>query len=288
MPRALFFGLTTVDLVFVIQGLPLEDSKNSATQSFYLAGGPATNAAITFASLGGQSQLVSALGSHSIAQIAHKDLASYNVPHMNLVSSSTYQPAVSSILINEVNGSRTIVTSKSIDQKEALTEEVRKELAREVLHADLFDGQIFEADLEIAETFLRAGKPVVLDGDLYTAGLEKLLPFVDCVIFGSNFKVDGADDSQSIAQWFQSFGIDRVSRTRGGDSIQVWEGSNYSEIDIEEIKPKDTLGAGDIFHGAFLFFYLTGCDFQRSLEKARDIATLSTKTYGTRDWIEHI
>jgi sugar/nucleoside kinase (ribokinase family) len=51
------------------------------------------------------------------------------------------------------------------------------------------------------------------------------------------------------------------------------------------IKPVDTLGAGDIFHGAFCHYILQN-DFPVSLERAAEIASLSCTSLGTRAWID--
>jgi sugar/nucleoside kinase (ribokinase family) len=52
------------------------------------------------------------------------------------------------------------------------------------------------------------------------------------------------------------------------------------------IQPVDTLGAGDIFHGAFCHYLLERNDFLLSLERAGEVASLACTSLGTRAWIE--
>jgi sugar/nucleoside kinase (ribokinase family) len=52
------------------------------------------------------------------------------------------------------------------------------------------------------------------------------------------------------------------------------------------VLPVDTLGAGDIFHGAFCHYLLECNDFLLSLERAGEVASLSCTSLGTRAWIE--
>lgn len=52
-----------------------------------------------------------------------------------------------------------------------------------------------------------------------------------------------------------------------------------------EIKPIDTMGAGDILHGAFCHFILEH-DYHTSLARAAEIASQSCTSLGTRNWIE--
>ncbi len=56
----------------------------------------------------------------------------------------------------------------------------------------------------------------------------------------------------------------RVAITRGGSSIRFVEGETRGEISVPQIRPVDTLGAGDIFHGAFCYYACRpGVTFQR-------------------------
>jgi sugar/nucleoside kinase (ribokinase family) len=50
----------------------------------------------------------------------------------------------------------------------------------------------------------------------------------------------------------------------------------------------DTMGAGDIFHGAFCYFFSIGYGFEESLERAAEIASESCRYRGTREWAEHL
>jgi sugar/nucleoside kinase (ribokinase family) len=50
----------------------------------------------------------------------------------------------------------------------------------------------------------------------------------------------------------------------------------------------DTMGAGDIFHGAFCFFSSEGKGFVESLGEAANIAAESCRYKGTREWMKHL
>ena len=57
-------------------------------------------------------------------------------------------------------------------------------------------------------------------------------------------------------------------------------------VPVMSIKPVDTLGAGDIFHGAFCHYIMERNDFLIALERASEVASLSCTSLGTRAWIE--
>lgn len=67
---AVFAGLSTLDLAYAVDRYPAEDAKTQAADLFLGAGGPAANAAITYAFLSGRTPtLVTALGKHALAEL---------------------------------------------------------------------------------------------------------------------------------------------------------------------------------------------------------------------------
>ena len=74
-PKALFVGLATVDLIYTVDEVPRRNQKISVSGQQVSAGGPATNAATTFAFFGGRAELVTAVGSHPLAAVIRGGLA---------------------------------------------------------------------------------------------------------------------------------------------------------------------------------------------------------------------
>ena len=64
----LFVGLTTIDIQYLVDTFPALNSKMVAGTFAMSVGGPATNAAITFAHLGGKSHLMSAIGNNQFTR----------------------------------------------------------------------------------------------------------------------------------------------------------------------------------------------------------------------------
>ncbi len=55
-------------------------------------------------------------------------------------------------------------------------------------------------------------------------------------------------------------------------------------VAVPQINPVDTLGAGDIFHGAFCYYILQR-DFPSALAAASQVAARSCEFFGTRSWV---
>ncbi len=279
----LFVGLTTIDIIFSLTSFPQEDSKNTASESTASAGGPATNAAVAFAFLGGSARLVSSLGIGGIASVARDDLTNRSVQHLDLTPERESPPALSAILIAE--DSRTIVTSPAIDDEVEVPNGGLSETLDELVgQADviLLDGHQTKVAEVVAREATRRKKMVVLDGDLYGAGLEPIVPMVDVAIFGKSFSVGGLGNFD----YFSKRGVRNIVGTNGRQPIEFSLDGRRGQIDVTPVKAVDTLGAGDFFHGAFCYWIACGLEAEDALARARDVAQQSVEHFGTRSWMD--
>ncbi|MFB8001532.1 PfkB family carbohydrate kinase [Nocardia sp. NPDC056000] len=285
MPSALFVGLTTVDLAYGLESYPHEDSKTVAVDQFLGAGGPAANAAVAYALLSGESpELVTGLGTHPLADVARNDLVEHGVTVIDATPGSRHQPPVSSILVARKAQSRTIV---SLDASR-ISASFDNRLAAGVATAKvvLVDGHYPELALGIAREANRAGVPVILDAGRWKESHLSILPLVDAAIVSSAFEPPDlhTDAASDIAEYVRSFGPKQVAITCGADPIRYFRGAHSAEIAVHNAGAIDTLGAGDIFHGAYCYYSAQGYDFAEALECAAKIATLSCQYFGTRQW----
>ena len=69
--------------------------------------------------------------------------------------------------------------------------------------------------------------------------------------------------------------------SKGGQNIELF-GDEMDHILIEKVKVVDTMGAGDILHGAYSFGIANGLKPKDSLIQASKIATKSTTHWGAR------
>ena len=84
--------------------------------------------------------------------------------------------------------------------------------------------------------------------------------------------------------WFAAQGVPYLAVTRGAQSILGWDRGRRFEIEIDPVEAKDTLGAGDVLHGAFCYFFALAQNFEEALRKASKIATRSCKSMGIQTW----
>ncbi|MFE3189210.1 PfkB family carbohydrate kinase [Nocardia sp. NPDC059240] len=287
---AVFVGLSTLDLSYAVDRYPLEDTKTRADGLFLGAGGPAANAAITHAFLAHRSastrhtMLVTALGTHALAQSIRADLRAQSVEIWDEAAAETGRPPVSSIVVAAETGTRTIVSTdgSGMDPYPSLESHYLDD-------ADivLVDAHYPRLAFEAADT---AGDvPVVLDGGRWREEIHrKLLPDIDIAICSDAFtppELDG--DTDAVIDFLHATGPRLVAITNGGGPIRYSTPEGRGVIEVAADGIVDTLGAGDILHGAFCYFSARGQDFPLALEHAAEVATLSCRFPGTREWMRH-
>jgi sugar/nucleoside kinase (ribokinase family) len=112
MPIGLFIGLTTLDFIYLTPSIPQPNQKIVAIDSLTAAGGPATNAAMTFQWLGNHSRLLSAIGQHPSSHFIHSDLA--NLELFDLLPDRLESLPISSILVTQSTGDRAVISVNAV------------------------------------------------------------------------------------------------------------------------------------------------------------------------------
>ena len=87
--KGLFVGLCTLDYVYYADEFPKENKKIKVNEYARYIGGPAANAAITYAALGGDATLATCLGSSLESKMILEELRSYGVKVLNYSSQYT-------------------------------------------------------------------------------------------------------------------------------------------------------------------------------------------------------
>jgi sugar/nucleoside kinase (ribokinase family) len=283
----LFVGLTTLDVIYRVAAPPTANQKIVASDTLLAAGGPATNAAIAFQYLGNPSMLLSVVGGHPLSQIIHTDLQACQVAHVDLQPNDPTPPPTSSILVTEATGDRAVVSMNAV-RRQASTEAIPPTIQDQIRAGDvdivLMDGHQMDVGEAIATLAKDHQVPVVIDAGSWKPGFERVLPLADVVIASANFYPPDCTCNEAVFAYLRSLQIPKIAISRGGEAIQFHTADQRGQIPIPQVKVVDTLGAGDILHGAFCHFY-PQFSFPDALEKAAAIASRSCQFLGTRQWI---
>lgn len=283
MTRGLFIGLATLDCIYLTKRLPASNEKIVALDGAIAAGGPAANAAVTFSYLGDRATYLGVLGSHPIAQLIRTDLESRGVKIVDLEGDRLQPPAVSSIIVTESTGERAVISvnaTKSQIQEDRIPANILEDI-----DLVLIDGH----QMAISQILARQAKtrqiPVVIDGGSWKPGFDRVLPFVDYAICSDAFYPPQCQTQSEVLSFLETFSIPYLAITQGDRPIQYVTPEKKGQLEIPAVPVVDTLGAGDVFHGAFCHYILQH-DFLKSLEKSTQIAARSCQFFGTRHWMD--
>lgn len=301
-PVGIFVGLTVLDLVHHVTTLPGANEKITAKSQFLAAGGPAANAAVTFAALGGRATLVTALGTTQQAQIARADLEKHGV-EIKDVGPPDFELSVSAVTVLAATGDRSVT---SLDG--GTTTVSAAGISDHLVPADvlLIDGHHPELARAAVEHYRGTSTEVIMDAGRWKPHYVDLLPHTDTIISSADFTVPDPlgslprtlDDDLAPTDLFAGT---RFARTGGEHPITWWQRNPDGTTPAGQVVPPtvravDTLGAGDIFHGAYAFYSahnFTGNDrvtaqkrdFAVLLGQASEVAAHRVQCLGPRQWI---
>lgn len=290
----LFVGLCTLDVIQLVDHVPAPDEKLTALAQTVAAGGPAANAAAAYAHLGGAATLLTGIGRHPLATGVTADLAALGVRVVDLDPDRAEPPAVSSILVTAGTGQRAVASLNTAGRPlPAPTEPTAvRDLADLVAAASVveLDGHHMELATAVARTARAAGRLTLLDGGSWKPRTAELLPWIDVAVCSADFHPPGTATPRETLAFLAAHGVPWAAVTQGPGPI-LWSGPDaHGELPVPPTADiADTLGAGDILHGA-LAHYLpprltTPADLLAPLTRASAIATTSCASFGTRTWM---
>ena len=97
----------------------------------------------------------------------------------------------------------------------------------------------------------------------------------------------GCSSRNEVIQFLKNCGVTNIAITNGSAPIEFVFGQSSGSVRVPQVDAVDTMGAGDILHGAYCHFAAMGRDFVDSLTQAASIASESCRYAGTREWMTH-
>lgn len=286
-PAGVFAGLATLDVISRVSRMPEENEKITATRQFVAAGGPAANAAVTFAALGGTATLITTLGSGQIARMIADELALVGVRVVDVAPELADAASVSSVVVTESTGDRAVIggDAAAVDAPAPAPGVLSDVLDdADVVLLDGHHPRIAAAVLDAAP----AGLPTVLDAGRWKPVMSVLVPGMTDIVASADFRAPGAADSTATAEWILGQGAPVVVTTAGRGPVRWWTDGVSGEVQVPRVDAVDTLGAGDVFHGAYAFAAATRAGIRSRISFAASVAATRCAHVGPRSWLRAI
>lgn len=282
-PLILCAGIAVIDYIFRIEALPKPDTKNRASAFMIASGGNMANAAVSIVRLGGRADLSAPLGGPAGADMAGdailRKLDEENIGHSAVVRVDGMHSPISAILVQS-GGERAIVNYRDDALAKARCEDPSRLV--ENVDAVLIDNRFPEFSLPIALAAKKSGKIVLMDADDPTRETDALLNACSHVVFSSH----GLRNTARMQDF--TAGLNAVAKrtpallavTDGANGSWWHDGRDVHHIAAHPIHAIDTLGAGDVFHGACVLMLAEGRDFEHALRFSAAAAAIKCTRFG--------
>jgi len=281
-PHILCIGMAVRDLTFRIEQLPERGFKVNASHFEEISGGNALNAAIGIVRLGGRASICGPMGDigETSSRYIFDRLAEEGIDAKHIVHMPGLVTPISNIMIDP-SGERTIVTFRDPRLWKVRLPDT-DELLRDC-QAILTENRCAEFCTELCVEARRRGIPVVVDVDRAMSLREGLLTASSHLVFSSEALQstagigDDAEALKKIARLTPSF----LAGTRGAQGT-LWldPQQNLQHTPAFPVHTVDTLGAGDVFHGAFALAITEKQDIPSALRFASAAAALKCTRFG--------
>ncbi len=279
------FGLNAVDHLVVVPEYPAFNSKIHLSEHVQAAGGQTATAMVALQRLGFKTAYAGRFGSDAEGRFGLASLLDEGVDTSAAETIEGASNQIAFIIIDARNGERTIIWDRDARLAYRRDEAPVEMAARgRVLHLDAHDPP---ACVEMARRAHAAGTIVSADIDNIYEGLPELLPLVDILISSTEFphRLTGIVDERAALREIQArYGSPVVGMTRGTRGAIVYCEGSFIEASAYCVPNgcRDTTGAGDAFHGGFLYGLLHNEDLETSLRLANATASLKCRSLGAR------
>ncbi len=274
-------GLAVQDFIFFVDEMPRQPVKYRARDMAVVGGGCAATASAAVGCLGGRSMLAARLGRDSVGDQIVEELEGYGVDCSLVRRYPDRRSSMSSIFIDKT-GERMIVNFRDTDLPEEC--DWLPDLADLGIGAVLADTRWAGGAEAAMAAAHQAGLPAILDAEGPVREAEQAVGMASHIAFSRNGLVDwtGHEDLQrgirDVAARTGAF----VSVTDGAHGTWYIDASGEHHVPAYPVEAVDTLGAGDVWHGAFALRLAEGADAGNAIRFASAVAAIKCSRYGGR------
>jgi sulfofructose kinase len=279
-------GLNATDTVILVRDFPALGGKERVVRESRQAGGQVATALVTCRRLGLRCRYIGRVGDDDAGRFQLDSLKDegLDIQHVEISPNTPNQLAY--IVVDQATGERTVFWDR--DPRLAVRASDLRREALSGVRALHLDGCDVDACVTVASWAREMGIPVVADLDTVYREVEKLFPLIDFLIASANFlpSATGEADPFRVLQFMASeYRMKVAGMTLGRDGALVFHDSRFVYSPGFVVETVDTTGAGDVFHGAFVYGLLGAWPLDKILDFSNAMAGLNCTALGARGGI---
>jgi len=279
-------GQACVDYLGTLPCFPREDAKVELSHLRVLCGGPASTALVSLSRLGISTAFLGSVSDDFFGKEIVKNLQRQQVNLSRLKITPGYTSQFAFIAVTLGSGNRTIFWHRgSVPPLAPEDVDLRAFPNARILHVD---GLMVKAAAEAARQAKQQDMKVVMDAGTMREGSLEVVSAADVVIASEGFAAPlvGAKSSPEKAlQALKRLGPDQVIITLGARGSIGLEGSRPVRQEAFSVSAVDTTGAGDVYHGAYIYGLLQHWDMMKCMRFASAAAALKCTQTGAQSGI---
>jgi len=275
-------GINATDTIIRLPRFPASDSKIEILSAEVAAGGQVASAMVACQRWGLRARYLGKIGDDDAGRLQQREMQREGVDAHWIVAHGC-SSQIAYILVDDSCGERTVLWKR--DPAIALRPSDLKRHLISSARALLVDGHDTEAAAQAARWAREDGIAVVGDFDNLYPGVQELLHHVDFPITSRDFpeRLTGDRDLlKSLPKILSQFKCRLIGATLGRLGALAWDGERFILCPGLRVHAVDTTGAGDIFHGAFVYGFVRGWPIPQTLEFSCAAAALNCTAPGAR------
>ncbi len=275
-------GQCAWDMLAVVDRFPQADAKKEVLVWKEQGGGPVATALVTLSRLGIPGRFYGVIGDDREGAAIRQSLIDEGVDVAGLVTRPNVSSQTAFIAIDKSRGTRTIFWKRP--SGDPLRKEEQPPDFLKNAEFLLLDGLMKDVSLFAAQEAREAGVPVMLDAGRVREGMLDLARMSDYVVGSEEFarELGWKDDSVSFRQEMGKLGFGITTITLGARGSVTFAGDEIISCPAFSVEVVDTTGAGDVFHGGYLFGLLQKWPLRDTIRFASAVAAMKCRKLGGR------
>ncbi len=290
--KVLCLGHAAYDITLPMDSFPIENKKvRLKDKKVECGGGPAATAAYLLAYWNVPTSFAGIVGNDLYGNKIKEEFKRVHVDTTYLETNLDKSTTASYIIANNSNGSRTIITAKDINFSFQKIKEIPEEFDYILVDGD-------EDELAYQTIMDKKGKTIsMIDAGKSDEKTVKLARVVDYLVCSNDFARDYTGmplDYQNL-ETIKAIYDKLESEFSGKVIITLEKYGSFTKINGEyklvpsiKVKAIDSTGAGDIYHGALLYFISHGYELERAMRLANITSAISVTRVGGRNSIPRL
>jgi sulfofructose kinase len=289
MRNAQIVGLDTpwFDEVIHLEEVPPENRNGRILSATCQGGGKVSTALAAAGRLGAPAAIIAVMGTGARSDFLIEDFIAHGVDIAHIRRALGYRDGFSVVLSDKKSGGRRILWRPVSDENRLCVEDVERARAAIKGARFLHLCHLGEPDLYAARIAHAAGVQVCFDADTYREEFMPHLDTVDILIGSEEFYLSYFADTDAKAyerniRALYGRGFSTVIFTFGAEGCKGISPEGYFELPAFRVEVVDTVGAGDVFHGAYLAGLCKGMSAEEAARYASGASAVKCMAEGGR------